>query len=116
MRYILTLTLLLGIAWGQSELRGTWINDGYSFTTIYNIYKSNGKQYIERKTIAKKALVGDSLLSEDVYILHEPWFGESYFEFKDRNNKTSKIEVTKIEVSLINTNTILIGTTKYRRK
>ena len=119
MKCLLTLTLFLGIAWGQSELMGLWIKNYDCSYGTFKIYKSNGKQFMEYNSFTK-ASCKESLLagidSPKTYILYNPWFGESYYESDWFNNKEGKWEKVMIEVILIDRNTILIGKTKYNRQ
>jgi len=115
MKHLLTLTLFLGIAWGQSELMGTWSKHYTTFVSKKIIYKSNGKQYFEEKTFTKSGVLDNSFINR-TYILHDPWIGESYYELPYLNEKDGKRAVNKVKVSLIDSNTMLIGNTKYYKE
>ena len=115
MKHLLTLTLFLGIAWGQKELRGYWHRTDGDYIYLERIYKSNGRQFVEYTTYNYDPLGLDlnvwgkdpsSVLTK---ILYDPWFGESYTEH------TNSTRTIKTEYILIDKNTLLRGQSKYKR-
>jgi len=112
MKRLLTLTLFLGLAWGQKELHGYWYEIWDTTVFERKIYESNGRQFSEYKGYSKSFF--DSKWEEDIdapvtLVLYDPWFGESYTE------RTFKDQTIKTEYILIDKNTLLIGKSKYKR-
>ena len=128
-RLWLILFLLFSFSCEKSVLLGKWIKDMDTYTNVYRIYKSNGKYYIDYKAVSDDAVYnkkdGEPLTADEFlglisqtdliiddntnyltsYVLHIPLFGEPYYEER----------VGKKVVSLIDNNTLLIGTTKYTK-
>ena len=123
MKHLLTLTLFLGLVWGQKELHGYWheISSGGSSVSVRNIYESNGRQFSEYSSYSRNPYADrnadewyygtwtENTGSESTKILYDPWFGESYTE------RTLKDRTIKTEYILIDKNTLLVGGTKYKR-
>lgn len=112
MKHLLTLTLFIGIACGQSELRGYWHRTDRHNTYLERIYKSNGRQFVEYTTYIKTKRWDQDhweISPGGTKVLYDPWFGESYTE------QTNRTRTIKTEYILINKNTLLIGGNKYLR-
>ena len=116
MKHLLTLTLFLGIAWGQSELHGYWHQySGSKRIYVFKIYESNGRQFVEHTTYEWGAYYDDYRWKVDTSykpstkILYDPWFGESYTEH------TNSTRTIKTEYILIDNNTLLRANSKYYR-
>jgi len=118
MKRILTLTLFLGIVWGQSELMGTWVRENKYNYISYKIYKSGGKQFIDYRQQPKEDNKYPLKIGKDfTKILYNPWFGESYYEGAEfYNEEKGRYDKIRVEIVLIDPSTILILEEKYYRE
>ena len=114
MKHLLTLTLFLGIAWGQKEFHGYWHSiSSATSVSVEKIYYSNGKQFSEYRSFRKpKNTVGvwyDDTSFPETKVLIDPWFGESYTE------RIVRDQTIKTKYMLIDKDTLLRGNSKYKR-
>jgi len=119
MKNLIVLVSFLAIASAQSELRGLWEYKRKPEYFHVLIYESNGKQFIDTWN-SKWEIVDNKPIfkkyDKETKILHDPFFGESYYETRFLNQKTGKVETAKTEVISIDKNTILVGNTKYQKQ
>ena len=89
---MIRLTLLfffISLVWGQSEFQGHWISKNLDFNpaypTIYvsQVYKTKTGQYIDKKSYSFSTKQFDLVYTLE---LIDPWFGDSYVEYKDEKN------------------------------
>ena len=123
MKRLLTLTLFLGLVWGQKKLHGYWhsmSSAAASVVYVRKIYESNGRQFSEYSFYSKNPIPytkgewdygpwTEKTENKSTKILSDPCYGESYTE------RTIKDQTIKTEYILIDKNTLLIGESKYTR-
>ena len=124
MKRLWLILFVISSVWGQKELIGDWRNETDNIIITIKIYKTGGRQFIEREHTFKESfenlapMVQRSLKLQYINelfgtkVLHNPWFGESYYETENIEN--GKTVTKKNEVILMDSKTILVGGSKYR--
>lgn len=121
-KYILIALVLISNLWGQSELHGFWNDNQYtsfdgSKPFAYGYLITGEKNQISQKLEVSKCgtTSGCEIRVYSTEKLIDAWMGDSYVENKVHNSVTGKKDKDYIYYTLVDDNTLLIGSRTYTR-